>query len=517
MSADPTPPAQPGRPPRHNALLAATLSALIPGTGQLYAGRRRRGWLMLGASAAAAVPVVWWLANAYFGDGLLEAALSLAPGWLILLVVADAALLGWRAFAAGDAYLATGPARPRTAGRLGALAAVALLLLATGYPHLYVGERMLLAHDLLTHDFNRDPGQVDLPDVTTTSRATPDSSTSTPSPPTTTSTSLPPTTTSSPSSVFPAEGRVNILLLGGDSGVGRRGIRTDTMIVVSIDPETGWTALFGIPRNLMEIPVPPGHPAQGAWPCGDCFGMIANELYGWGLSRPDLFAGANSGAAAAKDLLGYLLGIEIHYYALVDLEGFVEIIDALGGVDIYVPERIYDTEYPNLDGTYSVIDLPPGTYHMDGEMALYYARSRQGSTDFHRMNRQRCVLEALAEQADPVSLVHELPTIVPAVEASVFTDIPMSELAAFVDLLSKVDTEQIVSIRFMPYAPEFDGTPTSYIAAWTTDRYPIPDRDFIAETVATALSLPPLEAIAVLNLRPLDDVCRAPLNDPVQP
>jgi LCP family protein required for cell wall assembly len=308
-----------------------------------------------------------------------------------------------------------------------------------------------------------------------------------------------------------------VLLLGGDSGVGRRGIRTDTMIVVSIDPETGWTAMFGIPRNLMNLPIPPGHPAQGAWPCGDCFGMIANELYGWGLQRPDLFGGPNSGANAMKDLIGYLLDIDIHYYALVDLEGFVEIIDAIGGVDIYVPERIYDTEYPNLDGTYSVIDLQPGTYHMDGEMALYYARSRQGSTDFSRMNRQRCVLQALAEQADPVTLVHELPTIVPAVERSVRTDVPVDELAAFLDLLSRVNTEEIVSIRFMPYAPEFDGTPTSYIAEWTAARYPIPDRDFIAQTVATALSLPPLEAIEVLNLKPLDDICSAPLNDPIQP
>jgi len=290
------------------------------------------------------------------------------------------------------------------------------------------------------------------------------------------------------------------------------------MIVISIDPETGWTAMFGIPRNLFGLPIPPGHPALGAWDnCPDCFGMIANELYGWGLQRPDLFGEPNSGANAMKDLVGYLLGIDIHYYALVDLEGFVEIIDAIGGVDIYVPERIYDTEYPNLDGTYSVIDLQPGTYHMDGEMALYFARSRQGSTDFNRMNRQRCVLEALAAQADPLALFNELPTVVPALEQSLVTDLPMNKLAPFVDLLSKVNTEEIVSIRFMPYAPEFDGTPTSYIADWTPDRYPIPDRDFIAETVATALTLPPLEAIEVLNLRPLDDICRAPLNDPIQP
>ena len=513
MPAGPPAPGGAGPSRRPNALLAALLSAILPGAGQIYAGRKRRGWTLLGISAVAAVPAIWWLGVAYFGDGLLDAALSLTPGRLILLTVADFALLGWRGFAAVDAYLVAKPSRPRTPGRLAALGAMTLLLLATGYPHVYVGERVLLAHDLMTHDFNQDPGQVALEDVTTTTGAPGSSAPGTSS----TTSSLPPTTTTTLSAVFPEEGRVNILLLGGDSGVGRRGMRTDTMIVVSIDPETGWTAMFGIPRNLIQLPIPPGHPAQGAWACGDCFEAIANELYGWGLSRPDLFGEPNSGANAMKDLLGYLLGLDIHYYALVDLEGFVEIIDAIGGVDIYVPERVYDTEYPNVDGTYSVIDLQPGTYHMDGEMALYYARSRQGSTDFNRMNRQRCVLEALVEQADPVTLIHELPTIVPAVEGSVFTDVPMDELSAFVDLVSKVNTEEIVSIRFMPYAPEFVGTPTSYIAAWTEDRYPIPDRDFIAETVATALSLPPLEAIEVLNLQPLDDICSQPLNDPVQP
>ncbi len=500
--------ALPPRPP--SPFLAAVLSALLPGAGHLYLGRKRRGWVFLGITAAAAAPAVWWLATAYFGGGLLEAALSLTPSRLILLVVADVALLGFRAFAAADAFLAAEPVGRRSPARLAAIGGLILLLLATGYPHLYVGQRVLLARDLLTHDFNQDPGQVALGDVTTTTATT------VPGGSATTSTSSP-TTTTTLSAAFPEEGRVNILLLGGDSGVGRRGIRTDTMIVVSIDPAIGWTAMFGIPRNLINLPIPPGHPAQGAWACGDCFAMIANELYGWGLQRPDLFGEPNSGANAMKDLVGYLLGIDIHYYALVDLEGFISIIDAIGGVDIYVPERIYDTEYPNVDGTYSVIDLQPGTYHMDGEMALYYARSRQGSTDFNRMNRQRCVLEALAEQADPVTLIHELPTIVPAVEASVVTDLPMDELAAFVDLLTQVNTEEIVSIRFMPYAPEFDGTPTSYIAEWTEDGYPIPDRDFIAQTVATALSLPPLEAIAVLNLQPLDDICSQPLNDPVQP
>jgi LCP family protein required for cell wall assembly len=313
-------------------------------------------------------------------------------------------------------------------------------------------------------------------------------------------TSAAPTTTRP--AAFPQEGRVNILLMGGDSGVGRTGIRTDSMMVLSLDPSTGWAALFGIPRNLIQVPIPPDHPAHDVWTCG-CFPQIANEIYGWGASRPDLFGQVNPGATAAKTILGYLLGIDIQYFALVDLEQFVQVVDAVGGVDIVVTAEIYDADYPNVDGTYSVRDLQPGSYHMTGDQALYFARSRHGSDDFDRMSRQRCVLEALAEQTDRGTLLQALP----AIEQSVLTDIPASAIPYLVDLLSQADTTQIVSTRFMPNAPEFAGTPTSYVSGWTADRYPIPNRDFIAQTVATALSLPPSQAMEALNLQPLNEVC----------
>ena len=330
---------------------------------------------------------------------------------------------------------------------------------------------------------------------TTTSTSTSTSTTTTTLPPTTTTTTLPPG--------WPEEGRVNVLLLGGDSGIGRRGIRTDTMIVVSIDPGTGWLAMFGIPRNLWGLPLPPGHPSRGSFACGDCFGAIANEIYPWGLDRPDLFGEVNPGAAAAKEILGHLLGLDLHYFALVDLEGFVDVIDAAGGVDIVVRRQIDDYAYPEVDGTYSERTLAPGTYHMDGEQALYYARSRHATDDFNRMGRQRCVLQAVAQQTNPLTLLGMFDTVA----ESVLTDVPESALLRLIDLLPEMNLDEIVSIRFMPDAPEFAGTPTAYIAGWTPDRYPIPNRDFIAETVAAALSLPPAEAIATLNLQPLEAVC----------
>ncbi|MEX0826892.1 MAG: DUF6677 family protein [Acidimicrobiia bacterium] len=494
--------------------VAALLSALIPGAGQIYAGRARRGKLFLAITAVFVIPAVFLFVMIFYVSGIgLAVTLSRPffsnPDLLGVLLFVNALLLVFRAVAVVDAFLVARDPDASMGREQGTAAAVVLGLLAilviTAVPHGWVGHRNLLLYDVMTHDFVSDPGQV-------TTTAAPDGSGST-------------TTTSVPSTAFPAEGRVNLLLMGGDAGVGRTGIRTDTMIIVSIDPETGWTAMFGIPRNLRRIPVPEDHPIAsytgGAgtgsssttgstvpWSnCPGCFPALAWDIYAFGLEHPELFTGPNSGGTSAKTLLGHLLGIDIHYFAIVDLNGFVDIVDAIGGIDITVPTALFDPAYPNEDGTTEEKTLAAGDHHLNGHDALFYARSRQQSDDFNRMNRQRCVLEAMAEGADPVELLRGLPDIVPAIEASVRTDIGIASIPDFLDLLSKVNTEEIVSIRFMPNAPEFDGTPTSYIADFTEDGFPIPDRDFITETVATALSLPPLEAIEVLNLQPLEDVC----------
>lgn len=512
------PPRSSPRARRPKPFVAALLSAVIPGAGQLYAGRVRRGKVFLAITAVFVVPAALLFVMIFYVSGIgLAVTLSRPffsnPDLLGLLLLVNALLLVFRAVSVVDAFLIARDPDMSMGREQGTAAAVVLGLLAilviTAVPHGWVGHRNLLLYDVMTHDFITDPGQA------TTTTSGPDDTGST----------LPVTTTSSPSTAFPSEGRVNMLLMGGDAGVGRSGIRTDTMIIVSIDPETGWTAMFGIPRNLRRIPVPEDHPISSytggpgtgsssatgstvAWSnCPGCFPALAWDIYAFGLEHPELFTGPNSGATSAKTLLGHLLGLEIHYFALVDLVGFVDIIDAIGGIDITIPTDLYDPAYPNEDGTTEEKRLVAGQHHLNGHDALFYARSRQQSDDFNRMNRQRCVLEAMAAGADPVQLLRGLPSIVPAIEESVRTDIAMASIPDFLDLLAKVNTDEIVSIRFMPNAPEFDGTPTSYIAEFTSDGFPVPDRDFIAETVQTALSLPPLEAIEVLNLQPLEDVC----------
>ena len=488
---------------RPNPFAAAALSAVIPGAGQWYAGQRRKAKRFLLVTVVLVMPAILLYLMVFYVSGI-GFALTLSrpffehPTLLVLLLVVNAGLLMFRAMAVVDAFLV---ARGRTF-RAGAVSSgvfvvgLAFLLFLTAVPHAWVGHRNLLLYDLLTHDFNAAPGQVDISDVTTTTG--------------TGSTDISSITSTTLSDAFPDEGRVNVLLMGGDSGEGRESIRTDTMVIVSIDPVTGWTAMFSIPRNLRQVPLPPDSPAANWWgdACPGCYPQLMNLLYADGLTRPDVWGGPNSGANAMKATLGYLLGIDIHYYALVDMVGFITIVDAIGGIDIEVPEAVYNAEYMFVPGEpVGVLDVPVGVQHLDGRTALGYARSRAQGNDFDRMGRQRCVLQAIAAQTDPVTALRQFPTLVPVIEENVFTDIPVSAVPDFIALLEKFNPDEVVSVRYMPDAPEFAGTETSYMAGWTADRYPIPDRDFIAERTALALSLPPLEAIDALGLQVLEDVC----------
>jgi anionic cell wall polymer biosynthesis LytR-Cps2A-Psr (LCP) family protein len=151
--------------------------------------------------------------------------------------------------------------------------------------------------------------------------------------------SAPPAAEATPNSVaqaldaptpWAAGNRLNILLLGGDAGPERHGLRTDTMIVASIEPSTGQAALLGVPRNMKNVPLPESLAHQ--FPC-HCWPDLLNALYGYAEQHPELFpTSPHPGATALQQTIGHLLGIQVDHYALVDLGGFVDVIDALGGV-----------------------------------------------------------------------------------------------------------------------------------------------------------------------------------------
>lgn len=286
-----------------------------------------------------------------------------------------------------------------------------------------------------------------LPSVTTTTTPKTSSSTTATSTTTTTTTTLPPR-------IWDGLERVNIMLLGSDAGVGRTGTRTDTIIVASIDPETGDAAMFSVPRNLTEAPLPEG---MGIWDC-NCFPDIITHLWANGEWYPDAFPGPQAPSVnALKASLGLIFGIDIQYYAKVDLAGFAAMIDAVGGVTINVPKRLVDETYPHENGGTEYIVFEEGEQHLDGHFALAYGRIRRHSGDFARMHRQRCLLGALVEQTDISDLIAGHRELAAAVADHVDTDIPIEALGDFVELLSRVDLDRLASLRITRYNYEASG------------------------------------------------------------
>ena len=256
--------------------------------------------------------------------------------------------------------------------------------------------------------------------------------------------------------------RINILLLGGDSGADRTGTRTDTMIVASIDTHSGNTVLFGIPRNTAQMPFPKDSPLHTYYPngftkAGNSDGQnaefFANAIYGnvpRDVPKDVLGKTDNLGADALKLSIGEALGIQIDYYTLINLAGFKELINALGGITVNVNTYIPiggDKEENKLPTGY----LTPGAkQHFKGENALWYARSRYAGDDFDRMGRQRCVINALVEQANPSNVLSRYEQIAKAGKDLVQTDIPQEELGALVGLSLRVKSaDNVRSVNFV--------------------------------------------------------------------
>ncbi|HET6967505.1 MAG TPA: LCP family protein [Ornithinibacter sp.] len=264
--------------------------------------------------------------------------------------------------------------------------------------------------------------------------------------------------------------RVNTLLIGSDAGKDRWGTRTDSLMVVSTNTRTGDTLLVGIPRNLERVPFPEGNPLRELYPngydCGD--ECLMNGIWTLADSRPDLFPGVESpGRQATVDVVGEITGLEIDHSVVVNLRGFRALVDAMGGVDVNVQQRVCVECHQSSDGRIVFTGdteewIEPGLQHLDGRHALWYARSRAGSDDFSRMRRQRCVAGALMEQADPAGLLARYPQLARVVKDNVSIDIPPAELSAWVDLALRIQEGD--SIRSLPLTskvvppgnPDFD-------------------------------------------------------------
>jgi LCP family protein required for cell wall assembly len=460
--------------PTRHPWLAALLSAIIPGTGQLYGGDRRRAVPMLVVDAF----LILFALLAAMNE--LEVAKAwVRPGAISFMMLANIALLAYRLWASYDAYHLVHDQTPSALAQAGLVVAGVVLAAILFVPHTAFGYFSLVQYDLITDLFvdtdvaaadstpNEVNGVAAVSNEPVERRA-----------------------------IWDGLDRVNILLVGADSGVGRRNLRTDTMIVVSLDPETGDAAMFTLPRNLHSAPLPEGY---GVWDC-NCFPEILNEIYHAGIEHAEAFPGPGTPSEnAMKGAISEVLGIPVHYYALVTLDGFVGIVDALGGVEIYVPDQIVDEEYPHEDGvTIENVVIEPGLQKMDGHESLAYARIRRHASDYARMNRQRCVLEAVLEQSNPAELLLAYPRIADVLKDALQTDIPLSRLPDFIDLLPLIDTEEIITLKIIPS--------NGYLDGFSEDGQNIYNIELIHQHVELVLESPEI-AIAQLDLEDLDNTC----------
>ena len=249
---------------------------------------------------------------------------------------------------------------------------------------------------------------------------------------------------------FAGRERVTILLLASDAGPDRTGARTDSIVAANIDTRTGDVVLLSLPRNLQEVPLPPGQ-LSDTWPNG--FPDLLNAVYEAVAERPELLAGARDrGAEAVKQVVSYILGIPIDYYAMIDLSGFGQFVNALGGVTVTVTERL-----PIGGLTASGARVPPvgyiepGTQKLNGFNALWYARSRRDSTDYDRMLRQRCLIGAMVRQAEPQTVLRRFQELASATKKAASTDIPRSVLPDLITLGDRMHNDgQIRSVAFVP-------------------------------------------------------------------
>lgn len=252
------------------------------------------------------------------------------------------------------------------------------------------------------------------------------------------------------------DGRYNFLLLGADAGEGRDGLRPDSINVVSVNERSGETILISVPRNFQNAPFREGSPLWDVYPSGyDCGDeCIINFLYTDVMNdHQDLYPDAEDpGAAAMMDAVSGIVDLEVNGYVMVDMDGFTQLIDAMGGVGVdsggWVPYR-----GPRPDGTWGDNWWSPGEYTFTGEQALSYARSRDFASDYNRIQRQQCVQQAMIAQFNPQTLLTRFSEIMDAGGQVVETNLPQSQLGSFVDLA--VEAREREPQRVVLGAPDF--------------------------------------------------------------
>ena len=413
------------------ALGWTALGTLVPGLGLWRAGRRVAGGVIMGAFVLA----IAGLGGLYLFNRRLLEGLALNPavlqGLAIGLVVA--ALL-W-VVVIGASYLSLRPPNPSAGQRVAGSVVVGALSFLVAAPLALGANVAWTTADLVGTIFGGD--------------STSDST-------------QPKLNHDDP---WKDKSRITFLIIGGDSGnnrPGSEGDRPDTVMVATIDTHTGATTLFSLPRNAERMPFPPNSPLHKYYPNGFTSGStelytrsqyLLNAMYRMvPMKVPHNVLGKTKdfGASVMKVSVGYALGLPIDYFVKVNMDGFKDFINAIGGITVNV-------NYKVPIGGQTDAHIPPKGYlkpgpnqHLAGGLALWYARGRYGLDDYSRMERQRCVINAVVQQTTPTAVLTNFQSIAAAGKKTITTDVPGDLLPDLVDLGMKVKNTPLRSVLFDP-------------------------------------------------------------------
>lgn len=426
---------------------ALTILSLIPGAGLLAAGRRRIGAVLLALVVVALAAVAAFALTGDVTTRVLRMAVRPSDLLVIAIVVGVAALV-WCLTIVATA-LAAKPDRPSRVQAGLATLLVTALCVAVIAPSSVGVRYALIQRDLVTSLFPSGGSGTKVPGA-----AAPD------------------TQKKDPWANTP---RVNVLLLGSDAGSDRTGVRTDSMMVASIDTHTGDALLIGIPRSLQNVPFPTSNPLHKVWPNGFNCGSpcLMNAVWTQAVQHKDLFPGVkNPGLVTTRDVIGEVTGLRIDTYVIVDPKGFTSLVDAMGGVNVDVKQRL-PIGGGLIDGTtrHRPVTgyIEPGKQRLNGYEAMWYTRSRSSTDDYDRMRRQRCMIGNLVDQVNPVTMLSKYAKLASVLKNNLQTDISQDQLSAWVDLAMRMKDGQIRSLPLTlnvikTYDPDFNAI-RAYIQA----------------------------------------------------
>lgn len=488
-------------------MVSTALSFLFPGLGHVAIGKYRRGAIMALPAFVLGLTVA---VIAIFDRSALYQILS--PNFLASLLILDFVALVYHLWVMADGYRLASkfqPIRPG-AGKLVSRGAVVLVFASAVTIHVGVASIDLQAQQTLgcvmspsgpcitdiqagqsvpTFDY----GDQDTPDTSTSAPVVADTPSPTPgdtgslAPEDTTAYPIPPACTGDSSNWAGSKCTLYLLLIGGDAGIGRAGygpgkpinLRTDTMILLQVDLSTGRSAMYGIPRNLLNVPL--GKTDWNAYPyhffpalktygaslsgCGtNTSPCLFNALwYDAAFAHPSRYPYSGNYFAratkAVEDSVSALMGVSVAGAVVVDLAGFVDLVNALApsGLKINSPYRVRQipgTPYTNSNGVHVTgLDFPAGLQTLNGEQVLAYARLRHvvaHDSDTYRMARQQLVLNSLLNQVSPCEVALNISSVLSAVKGTLWTDLDWNDAPALAALATKIKVRNVRTYVLSP-------------------------------------------------------------------